>query len=182
MRVKHDEEVSALKSNHELELLDLKKTVDHLEETIDDVRRENGALNVTLAEVRVDNSSLRNNYDVLVKRKEELQRRLREATETMQMRSIEDRKQLKDKPTKMEKQPMGQGKSRQKRKYGIQFEPYDFLSEEIPEAGHCNVSTDADAAIADYQTLRGIRRDYRDGKEIFQSTMNELSRFLECRF
>lgn len=139
-QVKYDEKVSALKRNHETQLVDLNKTINYMEKMINDIKKENNELNVTLVEVRANNSSLNNNYELLLKRKEELQRRLHEATEALQMRSIEDRKQLKDESTKEEKQPITRGRSQQmnaKRKYGIRFDPYVT---EIPEAGHCNVS------------------------------------------
>ncbi|XP_011329408.1 putative leucine-rich repeat-containing protein DDB_G0290503 [Ooceraea biroi] len=143
-------EVSALKNNHETQLVELKKTIDHLNEMNNDIRKENNVLNMTLTEVRADNSNLRNNHELLVTRNEELQGRLRETTEALQMRSIEDRKQLKDNLTKEEKQPITQSKSQQKknakRKYGIRFDP-DIT--EITEAGQCNVSTSVDVSDDD---------------------------------
>jgi len=141
IQIKYNEEMSALKSTHEMQLLELKKTIDRLNEMINDTRKEKNMLNMMLTEVRTDNSSLKNNYKLLVEHNEELQGRLREVTEALQMKSIEDRKQLKDKLTKEQKEEAAaQPKSQQKkikRKYEIRFDP-DIT--EISEAGHCNVS------------------------------------------
>lgn len=138
MQAKYNEEVLALKSNHTVQLLESRKTIDRLNEMISDIRKENSIQNMTLVEVRADNNNLRNNCKLLTEHNEELQGRLREATEAPQMRSTEEQKQLKDKLTKEKKQPIVQPKNEQKkRKYGIHYDP-DVM--EVSEAGQCNVS------------------------------------------
>jgi len=137
IQVKYNEEMSALKNNHEMQLLELKKTIDRLNEMINEIRKEKNMLNMMLTEVRTDNNSLKNNNKLLVERNEELQGRLREVTEALQMKSIENRKQLKDKLTKEQKEEPKNQQKKTKRKYGIHFDP-DIT--EISEASHCNVS------------------------------------------
>lgn len=92
MRIKHTEEVSALKNNYETRLVELKKTIDYLNEVISGIKRENSVLNKSLSETRADNNSLRNNYEFIMDRNKDLQGKLKEATEMTQIKSIDDRK------------------------------------------------------------------------------------------
>lgn len=90
-RTQHVEEVSVLKNNYETRLLELKKIIDNLNETIDGIKQENGVLNKSLTETRAENMSLRNNYEFIIDRNENLQKKLNEAVE-MTQKSIHDRK------------------------------------------------------------------------------------------
>lgn len=91
-QAKHAEEVSALKSDYEMQLLESKKTIDSLHETINNVREENTKLNKTLIKIRAENSKLKNDYKLTTKRNEDFEKKLKEATEALQMKSTEDRK------------------------------------------------------------------------------------------
>lgn len=92
MRSQHAEEVSALKNNYETRLFELKKITDNLNEMIDSIKKENSVLNKSLTETRAENTSLKNNYEFIIDRNENLQKKLNEATEMMQIKSIDDRK------------------------------------------------------------------------------------------
>ncbi|XP_011645970.1 putative leucine-rich repeat-containing protein DDB_G0290503 [Pogonomyrmex barbatus] len=91
MQIKHAEEVSALKSNYETQLSELKKNIDYLNEMISSTRKENSVLNKSLTEMRVENTSLKNK--ILMEHSEDLQGRLKEVREMLQTKSVEvDRK------------------------------------------------------------------------------------------
>jgi len=98
-RTKHAEEISTLKSNYESELVKLKKTIDYLNEMINDIKGENSVLNKSLMETKAKNTKLRNNYDFIIDRNDDLQEKLKEATEMTQIKSIDNRK-LTSEPTK----------------------------------------------------------------------------------
>ncbi|XP_072747711.1 uncharacterized protein [Anoplolepis gracilipes] len=91
-QAKHAEEVSALKSNYESQLLELKKTTDSLNNMINNVRKENTALNKSLIKIRTENSELKHEYKLIMQRNEDLQEKLKATTEASQMKSIEHRK------------------------------------------------------------------------------------------
>lgn len=92
MRTQHAEEVSALKNNYEARLFELKKTTDNVNEMIDRIERENSVLNKSLAEMRAANTSLKNNYEFIIDHNEDLQKKLNEATEMTQIKSVDGRK------------------------------------------------------------------------------------------
>ncbi|XP_071563815.1 uncharacterized protein [Temnothorax nylanderi] len=91
-RTKHTEEISTLKNNYETRLVELKKTTEYLNEVINGIKKDNNALNKSLTETRAENTSLRNNYEFIINRNEDLQEKLKEATEMTQIKSIDDRK------------------------------------------------------------------------------------------
>lgn len=88
----HAEEMSALKSDYETQLLELKKTTDSLNDMINNVKRkENTAMNKSSIKI----SNLKYDYKLTTKRNEDFQEKLKEATEALQMKSpdsIEDRR------------------------------------------------------------------------------------------
>lgn len=133
-RVKHTEEISALKNDYETRLLELKRTIDSLNETSNNIREENSALSTSLIEIRTENSSLRNNYQLIMERNNDLQGKPKEVTEMLQTKSIADQ-ELGSKSTRYQKQ------SNAKRKYEVRFDP---KITEIPEAGLYDVSTSMD--------------------------------------
>lgn len=92
MRIKHAEELSALKNNYETRLVELKKTVEYLNEVINGIKKENSVLNKSLAETRAENISLRNNYEFIINRNEDIQGKLKEATEMTQVKSTDNQK------------------------------------------------------------------------------------------
>ncbi|KMQ89195.1 hypothetical protein RF55_11194 [Lasius niger] len=55
-------EVSALKSDYETQLLKLRKTIDSLRETINNVIKENTTLNMSLIKIRAENSNLKEHF------------------------------------------------------------------------------------------------------------------------
>ncbi|XP_029664492.1 autophagy-related protein 23-like [Formica exsecta] len=91
-RAMHAEEMSALKSDYETQLLELKKTTDSLSDMINNVKRkENTAVNKSSIKI----SNLKYDYKLTTKRNEDFQEKLKEATEALQMKSpdsIEDRR------------------------------------------------------------------------------------------
>jgi len=91
-RTKYAEEISTLKSNYESELVKLKKTIDYLNEMINDIKGENSVLNKSLMETKAKNTKLRNNYDFIIDRNDDLQEKLKEATEMTQIKSVDNRK------------------------------------------------------------------------------------------
>ncbi|XP_029164512.1 abnormal long morphology protein 1-like [Nylanderia fulva] len=91
-QAKHAEEVSALKSDYEMQLLESKKTIDSLHETINNVREENTKLNKTLIKIRAENNTLKSDNKLTMSRNEDFQNKLKEATEALQMKSTENRK------------------------------------------------------------------------------------------
>lgn len=91
-RTKHTEEISVLKSNYETRLVELKKTIEYLNETINSIKKENSVLNKSLTEMRAENISLKNKNEFIIDRNENLQGKLKEATEMMQIKSIDDQK------------------------------------------------------------------------------------------
>ncbi|CAL1689478.1 unnamed protein product [Lasius platythorax] len=86
-QAKHAEEVSALKSDYETKLLELRKTTDSLLETINNVRKENTTLNMSLIKVRAENSNLKEQFEGAI-----CQKKLEETLEASQMKSMEDPK------------------------------------------------------------------------------------------
>ncbi|XP_024892383.1 CAP-Gly domain-containing linker protein 1-like isoform X1 [Temnothorax curvispinosus] len=91
-RTKHTEEISTLKNNYETRLVELQKTIEYLNEVINGIKKENNALNKSLTETRADNTNLRNNHEFLMRRNDDLQKKLKEAAEITQIKSIDDRK------------------------------------------------------------------------------------------
>ncbi|XP_077270503.1 uncharacterized protein LOC143901802 isoform X2 [Temnothorax americanus] len=95
-RTKHTEEISTLKNNfkelYETRLVELQKTIEYQNEVINGIKKENNALNKSLTETRADNTSLRNHYEFIINRNEDLQEKLKKATEMTQIKSIDDRK------------------------------------------------------------------------------------------
>lgn len=91
-QAKHAEEVSALQRDYETQLLELKRTTDSLNDMINNVRKENTTLNKSLIKIREENSNLKYDYKLSMKKNEDLQEKLKEATEALQAKSIEDRK------------------------------------------------------------------------------------------
>ncbi|XP_011176288.1 putative leucine-rich repeat-containing protein DDB_G0290503 [Solenopsis invicta] len=96
VRVKHIQEMSALKDNYEKQLVEMKKTIENLNKTISGSKKENGALNKSLTEMRTENVRLKNDYDFIIERNKNLQGKLKEATEMTQMKSMDDRKLRKE--------------------------------------------------------------------------------------
>jgi chromosome segregation ATPase len=92
VRVKHIQEISALKDNYENQLDEMKKTVENLNKTISGSKKENGVLNKSLTEMRTENVKLKSNYDFIIDRNRNLQGKLKEATEMTQIKSMDDRK------------------------------------------------------------------------------------------
>ncbi|KMQ85467.1 cell polarity protein [Lasius niger] len=80
-QAKHAEEVSALKSDYETQLLEWRKTNSLLETDITNVRKENTAVNMSLIKIRAENSNL---MDHLQKKEE--------ASEALRTKSMEDQK------------------------------------------------------------------------------------------
>lgn len=91
-RTKHAEEISSLKSNYEIQLNESRKTIEYLNDVINGIKRENSVLNNFLTEMRTENTNLRKNYEFINDRNEDLQGKLKEATEMTQIKSIDDRK------------------------------------------------------------------------------------------
>ncbi|TGZ50773.1 Uncharacterized protein DBV15_01744 [Temnothorax longispinosus] len=91
-RTKHTQEISTLKNNYETRLVELQKTIEYLNEVINGIKKENNALNKSLTETRADNTNLRNNHEFLMRRNDDLQKKLKEAAEITQIKSIDDRK------------------------------------------------------------------------------------------
>lgn len=133
-RAKHAEEVSTLRSDYETRLLELKRTVDRLNETANNIEKENDALNASLAEIRAENDDLRNNCRSLVERNDKLEGNLQQVAEPTRTKSEPiSIAQHRDKG-KFAKE---QKRFNAKRKYEIHFDPEIM---EIPEAAQCNVS------------------------------------------
>lgn len=82
--------MSVLKNNYESRLRELKKNRDHLNEVINGIKKENSVLNKSLTETKAENTTIRNNYDFIMDRNENLQKKLNEVTEMMQIKSIDD--------------------------------------------------------------------------------------------
>lgn len=81
-----------MKNNYETRLVELKKTVEYLNEVINGIKKENSVLNKSLAETRAENINLRNNYEFIINRNEDIQGKLKEATEMTQIKSTENQK------------------------------------------------------------------------------------------
>lgn len=81
-----------MKNNYEIQLNESRKNVDHLNDMMNIIKRENSVLNNFLTEKRAENTNLRKNYEFIKDRNEDLQGKLKEATEMTQIKSIDDRK------------------------------------------------------------------------------------------
>lgn len=97
-RAKHSEEMSVLTSNYEARLLELRKTVDHLNETSNDIVQEKSVLKALLSETREENISLKSDYKIATERNKELQNKLKVATEALQVKPIDVEEPKKDLP------------------------------------------------------------------------------------
>ncbi|XP_025160423.1 WEB family protein At5g16730, chloroplastic-like [Harpegnathos saltator] len=127
-RAKHAEEVSALTNSYEARLLELRKTIERLNETSNNITQENSALKTSLTEMREENISLKSNYQFTMERNENLQNKLKEATDAMQMNIQESKKNfLKDKK-----------QTEAKSEFALRSEPEIM---EMLEADQSNVST-----------------------------------------
>lgn len=88
--------MSALKSNYEAQLLELKKTIDSQNNMINDVRKENTALNKTLIKIRAENNDLKHDHKQTMHRSENLQEQLKKAQEALEMKSTEHQQSKKE--------------------------------------------------------------------------------------
>lgn len=59
---------------------------------INGIKKENSVLNKSLTEMTAENTRLKNNYEFIIDHNENLQGKLKEATEMTQIKSIDDRK------------------------------------------------------------------------------------------
>lgn len=128
MEAKYAEEISVLKKDYETRLFKLESTIDSLEKTCDNVRKENSALSTLLREVKTENSSLKNNYQQIMSRNDDLENEMKEIAK----KSIVGR-EFGSQPT-MDRE----FQSNLKRKYKLHL---DCTSTEIAEADVYNVST-----------------------------------------
>lgn len=125
--MKHAEEMSILKNSYEMQLLELRKTIKHSNETICDIKKENSVLNVSLTEMRMEHNDLKNKYRSIMECNNNLQEQLETATEVLHSESSTDQKPK----NRNQKQP------NIKRKYEVWFAPE---IEEISEVNECKVS------------------------------------------
>ncbi|XP_014483307.1 PREDICTED: synaptonemal complex protein 1-like isoform X2 [Dinoponera quadriceps] len=135
-RVKHAEEVSALTSGYETRLLELRKTIDHLNETSNNIIKENSVLKTSLTEIRGENITLRSDYQFATERNNDLQDKLKEATEKLQTKSTMDNQESKKSVMKDKK------RSKAKGDYTVRFDP-DIVAE-IPD--QCNQEEEVTSA------------------------------------
>ncbi|XP_032684974.1 interaptin-like isoform X2 [Odontomachus brunneus] len=107
IQAKHAEEVSTLTSSYDTRILELRKTIDCLNEANKNTMQENSALKISLTEITKENISLKNDYQSSIECNKNLHDKLKESVETLRIKSIDTqepkRSYLKDKTQSKEK-------------------------------------------------------------------------------